>query len=128
MLHSQSRSKRLNREAFVEKLWSVKLLLGSSIAIASVLSLGTSIVNAQTLEKSTIDAEIPEEVLQTEIILDARSPLDGEPLTAAEFAELQAALGPAVEDVPARLSPRVHRLAVLLRLRKLLSTFLPFLF
>jgi hypothetical protein len=34
----------------------------------------------------------PEEVLRTEIILEARSPVDGEPLTAAEYAELQAEL------------------------------------
>jgi hypothetical protein len=36
--------------------------------------------------------DLPEEVLRTEIILEARSPVDGEPLTAAEYAELQAEL------------------------------------
>lgn len=36
--------------------------------------------------------DIPEEILRTEIILEARSPLDGEPLTAAEYAQLQAEL------------------------------------
>ena len=72
--------------------------------------------------------EIPEEILQTEIILEARSPLDGQPLTPAEYAQLQTALSQAYEDVPTRLSPKVHRLIIVLRLRKVLSTFIPFLF
>ena len=34
--------------------------------------------------------DTPEEVLRTEIFLTARSPVDGKPLTAAEYAQLQA--------------------------------------
>lgn len=36
--------------------------------------------------------DTPEEVLRTEIILEARSPVDGDPLTPTEYAELQAEL------------------------------------
>ena len=34
--------------------------------------------------------DLPEEILRTEIITEARSPIDGQPLTAAEYAQLQA--------------------------------------
>lgn len=71
--------------------------------------------------------DIPEEILQTEIILDARSPIDGEPLTAAEYAELQAQLQIDAEDVPGRVTPRLQTLISLLRIRKLLRPLLPFL-
>jgi hypothetical protein len=33
--------------------------------------------------------DLPEEILRTEIITEARSPIDGQPLTAAEYAQLQ---------------------------------------
>jgi len=36
--------------------------------------------------------EVPEEVLRTEIIIDARSPIDNEHLSPQEYAELQAQL------------------------------------
>ncbi len=32
--------------------------------------------------------DIPEEILRAEIIIEARSPIDGKPLSATEFAEL----------------------------------------
>lgn len=70
--------------------------------------------------------DIPEEILRTEIITEARSPVDGELLTAAEYAELQAQLeaGPPIEP---ELSPKVRRTIGLLRLRKIIRTFFPFL-
>ncbi|MGF1498295.1 MAG: hypothetical protein ACFB8W_15955 [Elainellaceae cyanobacterium] len=69
--------------------------------------------------------EIPEEVARAEIILEARSPLDGEPLTAAEYALLQAEL--AEPEYPPTLSSDLQQLIFLLRIRKLLNTFIPFL-
>jgi hypothetical protein len=33
-------------------------------------------------------SDIPEEILRAEIIIEARSPIDGKPLSATEFAEL----------------------------------------
>jgi hypothetical protein len=69
--------------------------------------------------------DIPEEVLRTEIITDARSPIDGQPLTAAEYADLQAQLQNRPVTPP--LSPQVRETITLLRLRRLLRTLIPFL-
>ncbi len=65
-------------------------------------------------------SDVPEEVLRTEIITEARSPIDGKRLTAAEYAELQAQLrtGPPIDN----LNPKVRDLIVLLRLRRLLRS------
>lgn len=69
--------------------------------------------------------ETPEEVLRTEIITQARSPVDGKPLTAAEYAQLQAQLQ--TRPTPPELSPKVQEAIFLLRFRRLIRTFLPFL-
>lgn len=80
-----------------------------------------------TLAQTALPAdEIPEEVLRTEIITEARSPLDGQPLTAAEYAELEAELS-SRESIDAAVSPELRRLVTLLRLRKLIKTVFPFL-
>jgi hypothetical protein len=69
--------------------------------------------------------DTPEEVLRTEILIQARSPLDGKPLTAAEYAELRAAL---VGQVPQdQVSPKLRELIFLLQLRSLLRQLVPFL-
>lgn len=68
--------------------------------------------------------DIPEEVLRAEIIIDARSPLDGSPMTAAEYAELQAKLGDEA-DITVPLSPGLRHRVALLRLLKLLRTINP---
>ncbi len=70
-------------------------------------------------------SDIPEEVLRTEIILEARSPVDGKPLTAAQYAELQAQLQ--TRSAPPKLNPQVRDTIFLLRLRRTLRTFFPFL-
>jgi hypothetical protein len=69
--------------------------------------------------------ETPEEVLRTEIITEARSPVDGKPLTAAEYAELQAQLQ--ARRATAQVNPKLQEKISLLRLRKLIRTILPFL-
>lgn len=71
--------------------------------------------------------DTPEEILQTEIITEAVSPVDGRSLTAAEYAELQgrARLSPA--EVQPRLVPKVIRGIDNLRLRRLIKQIFPFL-
>ena len=69
--------------------------------------------------------DIPEEVLRTEIITDARSPIDGKQLTAAEYADLQAQLQNRSVSPP--LSSEVKETITLLRLRRLIRTLIPFL-
>jgi hypothetical protein len=68
--------------------------------------------------------EIPEEVARTEIILEARSPLDNRPLTAEEYALLQEEI--ATSPYPPRVNPKIRQLIALARLRKLLLILVPF--
>jgi len=68
--------------------------------------------------------DIPEEILRTEIIIDARSPIDGKPLNAAEYAELQEQLQ--VSPRP-KLSASVRQTVYLIKLRKALLQIFPFL-
>jgi hypothetical protein len=67
----------------------------------------------------------PEEVLRTEIITEARSPVDGQPLTAGEYAELEAQLQ--TSRYPPTLSPAIQRTVRLLYLRRAIRAFFPFL-
>ncbi|NHC34251.1 hypothetical protein [Scytonema millei] len=69
--------------------------------------------------------DTPEEVLRTEIFLTARSPVDGKPLTTAEYAQLQAKLQ--TRPAPPTLNSQVREIVFLLQLRKAIRTFLPFL-
>lgn len=79
-------------------------------------------VNAS--ESSSIDVDIPEEILRTEIIVEARSPLTGELLTAAEYAQLQASLDR--EGRSPQLNSDIRQLVYLLRLRRILKPIIPF--
>ena len=66
-------------------------------------------------------ADIPEEVLRTEIITEARSPIDGKPMTASEYTQLQARM----ESVPSQLNPDIQHLVFLARVRKLIRRIVP---
>ncbi|MEA5551443.1 glutathione S-transferase [Anabaena cylindrica UHCC 0172] len=68
--------------------------------------------------------DTPEEILRTEIITEARSPIDGKRLTASEYAELQTQLQ---TSPPPKLDTRIRDQIFLLRLRKALLQLFPFL-
>ena len=68
--------------------------------------------------------DVPEEVLRTEIILEGRSPVDGKPLSAAQYEELKAQLAQAGLDK--EVDPDIQQLIFLLQLRKFLKTIIPF--
>ncbi|NEO69636.1 hypothetical protein [Moorena sp. SIO3H5] len=68
--------------------------------------------------------DLPEEVLRTEIIIEARSPLDGKPMSPAEYAQLQDAI--AQRSIPPGLDPQIRELIFLLQLSDLFRTILPF--
>jgi hypothetical protein len=69
--------------------------------------------------------EIPEEILRTEVIVEARSPLTGELISAADYAILQDRLrDPNIETV---VDPDLADLIQLLRLRRIFRPILPFL-
>lgn len=95
-----------------------KFLAYTTIVCALVITLGNFAVALPPM----VDA--PEEILRTEIITSARSPVDGEPLTPAEYAELQSTLQ--IAPTP-KLDTKVRETIFLLRLRKLLIRIFPFL-
>jgi hypothetical protein len=69
--------------------------------------------------------EIPEEILRTEVIVEARSPLTGELISAADYAIQQDRLrDPNIETV---VDPDLADLIQLLRLRRIFRPILPFL-
>lgn len=71
--------------------------------------------------------DLPEEVARTEIITEARSPIDNKRLTAAEYSDLQAQLRQRPPENPRdQVSPELRRTIGLLRLRKFIRTVFPF--
>jgi hypothetical protein len=81
-------------------------------------------LNAPTTPALPPPDDIPEEILRTEIVVEARSPLDGQPVTASEYAELKGKL--AQSPYPPQLSPQIEQLIFLLKIRKLIKTLTPF--
>ncbi|BBA79785.1 hypothetical protein RGRSB_1336 [cyanobacterium endosymbiont of Rhopalodia gibberula] len=67
--------------------------------------------------------DIPEEILRTEIVTEGRSPIDGKPLTAGEYAEIKAKL--AESPYPSELNSKLKHIIFLLKVRKMLKTFFP---
>lgn len=94
-----------------------------SCAVVAVL-LRIQVAQANPLEELQTDVDIPEEILRTEIIVEARSPLTGELMTAAEYAQLQAELER--EGRPPQLSSEIRQLVYLLRLRRIVKPIIPF--
>lgn len=68
--------------------------------------------------------DIPEEILRTEVITIARSPIDGKPLSAAEYAQLQAKIQNAP---PPKLDSSIRETIFLIQLLRTLRTMFPFL-
>lgn len=68
--------------------------------------------------------DIPEEILRTEIITAARSPLDGKPLTVSEYATLQEKLA-FQPSSPSLLPSRLKQTVFLLRIRQLFRSVIP---
>lgn len=71
------------------------------------------------------DDDIPEAILRTEIITQARSPVTGQPLTATEYEELLEYL--ATDTCPPKVNPELERFIFLLKVRKFFKTLFPFL-
>lgn len=70
-------------------------------------------------------SDIPEEILRAEIITEARSPIDGKPLSAAEFAELIINVEQQLDRdnaIAATNNPQIKQILFLVRLRKFLKS------
>ncbi|MDH6056554.1 hypothetical protein [Umezakia ovalisporum] len=100
------------------KIFFWVLTISTTIVIWSTSNWGRNVVALPPPE------DIPEEILRTEIIIDARSPVDGKPLNAAQYAELQEQLQ---VSPPPKLSTNVRQTVYLLKLRKALLQIFPFL-
>jgi len=68
--------------------------------------------------------DLPEEILRTEIILEGRSPIDGKPLSAAEYENLQEEL--AQTRFSPQIDPDIQQLIFLLQIRQFIKTIIPF--
>jgi hypothetical protein len=97
------------------------VLIGSMLILGAPIAVPTL---AQTTSPNPAN-EIPEEVLQTEVITSGRSPIDNRPLTATEYAELKTAID-RTNQVPPKLSSKLRNTVALLKLRKFIKTVLPF--
>ena len=88
----------------------------------------TAVIGAFPLNMAAIalppPEDPPEEILRTEIIIETRSPIDGSPLSAAEYAELQAQLQ-APPKHPS-VSSDIQSLIFLLQIRRIIRPILPF--
>jgi hypothetical protein len=82
-------------------------------------------IAAPTPEQNFLEAEIPEEVLRTQIILDVRSPIDGTPMSPVEYAEFQARQE-ALYQPPATVSEEVRGVVRALKIRRFIKRVLPF--
>jgi hypothetical protein len=94
--------------------------LTSSISILLLLTPGI----AQISVALPPPEDTPEEILRTEIITEARSPVDGKPLTASEYAQLQTKL--AENPFPSEVNSNIKETIFLLNVRKLFKTLTPF--
>jgi hypothetical protein len=71
------------------------------------------------------DNDIPEEVLRAEIIIEARSPIDGKALSAEEFAQLVVTSQQKLDRdnaISATSNPKIKELLLLIRLRSFLKS------
>lgn len=95
-----------------------------ALSTGSILALSFGLFTVESAFSLPPPEETPEEVLRTEIITEARSPIDGKIINAAEYVELQAQLQASPNP---QLSSKVKETIFLIRLRKLIRTVLPFL-
>ena len=94
------------------------------IGLKILLSLGCLLISSSSSLALPPPEDIPEEILRTEILIEGRSLLDGQPLSAAEYAQLQAEL--AKRGFPPEISPKIRELIFLLNLRHFFQTIVPF--
>jgi|GEM_PF-516604 len=111
----------------VQEMGRVKAIKAIKLLSLIVIS-GTFFVLSSSWRSPVIalppPEDTPEEILRTKIIIEARSPIDGKSLTSAEYIQLQAQLQLAP---PPKLDPKIREQIFLLRLRKTLLQFFPFL-
>jgi hypothetical protein len=102
----------------------MKRILLIILGVTTTILVGLSGHSGKAVMTISPQEDIPEEILRTEIILEARSPIDGTKMTAAEYAQLQAQIQ---INPPPRLNANIRDQIFLLQLRKALLQLFPFL-
>ncbi len=107
-----------------QEAWRCKV--GSSLWLSLlVVCTGALPATAQTIYPLPSADDIPEEVLRLEDPGYGNSMINGEKLNLGEYARLSTELQDSIEPAP-QISPKIKNLIFLLKIRKLLRTFLPF--
>ena len=114
----KAENRKKNRKIAIASFFSLQI---STLAIMPMISF------AETLSVQSSQEDVSEEILRAEIYTDARSPIDGKQLTAAEYTELMEKLR-SLDGIPPEdfVSPKVREVIGLLKLRKFLKQFVPF--
>jgi hypothetical protein len=115
------------------KITTVSKLLRLCLPVGLILLIGSTALGKQAAtadsgrpQVSTTAEDIPEEVLQIQIGLEANSSLTGKFQGAEAHTQEQQELRVGAAEVPPKLSPSIYRAVELLRLRKVLKSLLPF--
>lgn len=91
---------------------------------ASLTLVFTLFINNFSVSALPPEDDIPEEILATEIIIEARSPIDNRPLTASEYALLQKEI--ATNPFPPQINSELRQKIFLLKILKMIRTISPF--
>lgn len=121
-----------NQISLRSRYLAIVTLLGVQVVSISIIPNAIfaetkSSISISTSTSESISEDIPEEVLRAEIYTDARSPIDGTQLSAAEYTELMQNLQ-SLDNIPPEdlVPPKVREVIGLLKLRKFLKQFIPF--
>lgn len=97
------------------------------LAICGMSGVLLSVFSFEFAAAQTVAAteEIPEEVIQIQVLLESKSQLTGHSQTLSVYAQEQQQLRVVTSEVPPRLDPSIYRAVTLLRLRRLLKSLVP---
>jgi hypothetical protein len=116
------------------KQTTVSNLLGLCLPMGLILLMGSTIfwkevayADSRRPQLSTMSEDVPEEILQIQVGVEANSALTGQAQGVEAHAQEQQQLQVGVAEVPPKLSPSIYRAVELLRLRQVLKSLLPFL-
>ncbi len=98
-------------------------LIHRSMLVLFALTIALTPLSVRAAEAEGMD-DLPEEVLRSEILLDGRSSLTGERLSATEYAEMQSEIEQA-NAVEPQVASKLRNLVGLVKLRKFIKTVLP---
>jgi len=94
------------------------------VCVINAIHLALSLTVCGSVAALPPPEDTPEEILRNRPNFAARSPIDGQPLSAAEYARLQAELQARQEEPP--LSPEVQQTIFLLRVLRAVRVLTPF--